>query len=89
MPAARGVERTRRHTNLADTAEVAIAAGGVLVLIGEDHDPGPASYADRQGNKEEGILTFKKGGIFSKGGVDVKGIKEPRDGREILGEFAP
>lgn len=77
-------------TNLADKAQVALAAGGVLVLIGEDHNPQPASYVDRQGNKEEGIMTFKKGGVFSKAGVDVKGITKNRGLVEkILGELLP
>jgi hypothetical protein len=52
-----------------------VLAGGLLVLIGDGHDPVEArSYVRRQGDFEQGTLTVTKGGAFSKGSVDVHGI---------------
>jgi len=58
----------------ADGGSVAIVAGGAMVLIGGGHPRRPAEYVRRQGDVEEGLLTVSKGGAFSKGGIQVKGI---------------
>lgn len=53
---------------------VAIVAGGAVVLIGAGHERRPAEYVRRQNDVEEGLITVTKGGAFSKGGIEVKGI---------------
>lgn len=63
--------------NVKDTpggGSVAVVAGGQVVLIGGDHGVVSADYVRRQPDKEEGLLTVTKGGAFSKGGIEVKGI---------------
>jgi hypothetical protein len=58
----------------ADGASAPIIAGGVLALIGAGHDPRVVGYVRRQGDLEEGSVTVSKGGAFSKGDIEVKGI---------------
>ena len=53
---------------------VAVVAGGAIVLIGAGHERRPAEYVRRQNDVEEGLITVTKGGAFSKGGIEVKGI---------------
>jgi hypothetical protein len=60
--------------NTGDGANVAIVAGGEVVLIGPGHERRPGDYVARQSDIEEGLLTVTKGGAFSKGGIEVKGI---------------
>jgi len=71
-------------------ASASIAVGGVLVLIGEDHDPEPVSYIRRQANMEEGTLTVTKGGAFSAGSIEVKGVSSKNQDlvRASIGEFS-
>jgi hypothetical protein len=57
-----------------DGGEAGVAVGGALVIIGAEHSAEAASYIKRQNDMEEGILTVTKGGAFSKGGMEVKGI---------------
>jgi hypothetical protein len=69
--------RDVNQENVKDTnnkKEVAIAVGGVLVLIGEGHRPNPVGYVKRQNDFEEGVITVTKAGAFSKGTLAVKGI---------------
>ena len=54
--------------------EAGIAVGGALVIIGAGHSVEAAEYVRRQQDLEEGILTVTKGGAFSKGKMEVKGI---------------
>ena len=53
-----------------------VLAGGGVVLMGLRHRAGPQAWVRRQGNKEEGQLTFTKGGAFSKAKIVVPGIKD-------------
>jgi hypothetical protein len=57
-----------------DGESTGIRVGGVLVLIGSDHEANEENYVKRQGNFTEGELTVKKGGAFSKGSVTITGI---------------
>jgi hypothetical protein len=49
-----------------------------LVLIGNGHGDGPMSYIDRAAKREKGQLVVTKGGAFSKGKVEITGIKDFR-----------
>ena len=60
--------------NTADGGTVSVVAGGKVVLIGGKHQTWPGSYVRRQPDIEEGQITVKKGGAFSKGGLEVTGI---------------
>ena len=51
-----------------------IRAGGLLVLVGDGHEDNHMVYVLRQGDLEQGAVTVTKGGVFSKGKLDVKGI---------------
>jgi hypothetical protein len=51
-----------------------LVAGGTVVLIGAEHAGGPAEWVRNQPDIEEGQLTVKKGGAFSKGAIEVQGI---------------
>lgn len=55
-----------------------IVAGGTVVLIGGQREGGPAEWIRNQPDTEEGQLTVKKGGAFSKGGIEVTGISAKR-----------
>ena len=69
------VERNRQ--NVKDTPDgdvVPISAGGILVLIGRNHDLRPVEYLQRQGDLEEGQITVTKGGFTSKGTLEITGI---------------
>lgn len=70
--------------------DVAIAVGGVLVLIGEGHRPSPVAYVKRQNDFEEGVITITKAGAFSKGTLAVKGISGAKQKlvEDTLGEFS-
>jgi hypothetical protein len=69
------IERNRQNIKeVDDGGEAGIAVGGGLVIIGALHSPEAASYRQRQEDLEEGILTVTKGGAFTKGRMEVKGI---------------
>jgi hypothetical protein len=51
-----------------------LVAAGTVVLIGAEHAGGPAQWVRNQPDIEEGQLTVKKGGAFSKGAIEVQGI---------------
>jgi hypothetical protein len=51
-----------------------IRAGGLLVLIGDQHDQKAKVYVLRQGGYESGSVMVTKGGAFSKGELKVSGI---------------
>jgi hypothetical protein len=57
-------------------ANIAVVAGGQMVLIGSGHDDDHANYVRRQADKEEGIINVTKSSPFVKGAgkLDVKGI---------------
>jgi hypothetical protein len=60
-----------------DGASIRIRAGGVLVLVGDDHENNVENYMKSQGDLgdlAEGKLTVKKGGAFSKGTITVDNI---------------
>lgn len=63
----------------ANKAELSIAAGGVLVLIGEGHDVKPIEYVKRQGDFEQGTLTVTRS-AFGAGSVVVKGLSGSKQG---------
>jgi hypothetical protein len=68
---------------------VSVVAGGNVVLIGEDHAAFPADYVRRQTDIEEGQITVTKGGAFSKGGLEVKGITAKQAlVKSEIGEFS-
>jgi hypothetical protein len=73
-----------------DGGEAALAVGGALLIIGANHKAETASYVKRQGDLEEGILTVTKGGAFSKGKMEVKGIspKNQEIVRRSIEEFS-
>lgn len=72
-----------------DGDQVAIVAGGLLVLIGDGHSRRAGDYVNRQGDKEEGILEVAKGGTFSRGSIEVSGISAKQDlVRTTIGEFS-
>ncbi len=73
-----------------DKNDVAIAVGGVLVLIGKGHRPNPIEYVKRQNDFEEGVITVTKAGAFSKGSLAVKGISGSKRKlvEDALGEFS-
>jgi hypothetical protein len=73
-----------------DGGEAALAVGGALLIIGANHTAETASYVKRQGDLEEGILTVTKGGAFSKGKMEVKGIspKNQEIVRRSIEEFS-
>jgi hypothetical protein len=53
---------------------VSIEAGGLLVLIGDQHDQKALVYVLRQQGHELGTVLVTKGGAFSKGELQVTGI---------------
>jgi Putative adhesin Stv domain len=55
-----------------------LVAAGTVVLIGAEHAGGPAEWVRNQPDIEEGQLTVKKGGAFSKGAIEVQGISAKR-----------
>jgi hypothetical protein len=63
-----------------DGDSLPIRVGGVLALIGSGHDPQSVNYVERQGDFEQGSLTVTKGGAFSKGGIEVKGLSPGKEG---------
>jgi hypothetical protein len=73
-----------------DGGEAGIAVGGALVIIGAGHKAEAASYVRRQNDTEEGILTVKKAGAFSKGSMEVKGISPAKQElvRRSIEEFS-
>ncbi len=93
-PAKNDVEKAQKlnQDNVKDTenkGQVALAAGGALVLIGEGHDHKAAAYVRKQADLEEGIMTVKKAGAFGKGSIEVKGISKNRGLVEkLIGEFS-
>jgi hypothetical protein len=73
----------------ANGGSVAIVAGGAVVLVGNAHGRRPADYVRRQTDIEEGLLTVKKGGAFSKGSIEVKGISAKQSiVRSEISEFS-
>jgi hypothetical protein len=84
--------RARNAKAVKDTdggGSVAIVAGGAVVLIGGGHPRRPADYVRRQTDIEEGLLTVTKGGAFSKGAIQVKGITAKRSlAKSEIGEFS-
>jgi hypothetical protein len=85
-------QNTAQIKLLTPARPVGLAAGGGIVLMGEDHRPGPASFVKRQGNMEEGQIILKKGGAFSKEKIEVKGISDKTNRSNIetaLGELLP
>jgi hypothetical protein len=87
-PAARGLEWTPTAANLKEVREtnakkvkdtagggtLPLVAAGTVVLIGGGHAGGPADWVRSQPDIEEGMLTVTKGGAFSAGKLEVKGI---------------
>jgi hypothetical protein len=72
-----------------DGGNVAIAAGGYLVLIGEGHSRRAGDYVARQGDVEEGMLTVEKGGAFSRGEIEVSGIsRKQEEVRTTIAQFS-
>jgi hypothetical protein len=68
---------------------VSVVAGGNVVLIGEDHAAFPADYVRLQADIQEGQITVTKGGAFSKGGLEVKGITTKQAlVKSEIGEFS-
>ena len=53
---------------------MSIEAGGLLVLIGDQHDQNALVYVLRQQGRELGTVLVTKGGAFSKGELQVTGI---------------
>jgi hypothetical protein len=94
VPDDAAVNRVQKQNqeNVKDTDnkdQIALVAGGALVLIGGDHDAKAAAYVRRQADVEEGIMTVKKGGAFSKGSIEVKGVSANRVLVEkVIGEFS-
>jgi hypothetical protein len=69
--------------------QIAVSAGGLLVLIGDDHPTEYEEYVKRQDNFEQGVIKVTKGGVFSKGTLDVKGISANKAKvEEAIGEFS-
>jgi hypothetical protein len=72
-----------------DGGTVSVVAGGTVVLIGEGHAALEADYLRRQTDIEEGQITVKKGGAFSKGGLEVTGISAKQTlVKSEIGEFS-
>jgi hypothetical protein len=72
-----------------DDGSVAIVAGGAILLVGAEHERRPGDYVRRQTDVEEGQLTVKKGGAFSKGSIEVKGISAKQAlVKSEIGEFS-
>lgn len=66
-----------------------VLAGGVLVLIGSGHDAKHTTYVQRQADLEDGWVTVKKGGAFSKGTLTVTGISAKQGVvKSQIGEFS-
>lgn len=85
------VEKNRQNIKeVADGGEAGVAVGGLLVIIGAGHSFETAGYVRRQSDLEEGILTVTKGGAFSKGKLEVKGISPAKQElvRKSIEEFS-
>ncbi len=85
------VEKNRQNIKeVDDGGEAGVAVGGLLVIIGAGHEPETAAYVKRQSDLEEGILTVTKGGAFSKGKLEVKGISPAKQElvRKSIEEFS-
>jgi Putative adhesin Stv domain len=71
---------------------IAVAAGGKMVLIGARHDDDHGNYVGRQPDKEEGVITVTKASAFKKGAgtLEVKGITTKYQGavKDALNEFS-
>lgn len=77
------IERNKQNIKDVDNGgEAGVAVGGALVIIGANHTSEAAAYISRQKDMEEGILTVKKGGAFSKGSMEVKGFSPAK--REVI-----
>ena len=92
-PTNKGLEAVDRYNNdagtqLSPTTSLGLVAGGGVVLLGERHRAGPIAWVKRQGNKEEGQVTFKKGGAFSKAKIVVTGISDKTNRSNIETELA-
>jgi hypothetical protein len=91
-----GLEVVDRYNNTAGqqlgNSPLGVLAGGGVVLMGERHRAGPQAWVNRQGNKEEGQVTFNKGGAFSKAKIVVTGFKDKTNRSNIeteLGRLKP
>lgn len=72
-----------------DDADIAVVAGGVLVLIGGGHSRRAGDYVARQADVEEGNINVEKGGTFSKGKLTVTGISAKQDAvRQTIEQFS-
>ncbi len=56
-----------------------IHVGGVVMLIGAGHEATRVNYVQRQQDYEQGTVTVKKAGPFSKGTLATKGISAKKD----------
>jgi hypothetical protein len=72
--------------------DIAIVAGGKMVLIGEGHDDDHGNYVRRQKDIEEGIIHVTKSSAFVKGAgkLEVKGITAAKQDlvKNALNEFS-